>query len=180
MLLSYGLSFVAAWTSFAQASVTTEYRSKANFLGSFASFVDWPAQSFTSSSAPIDVCVFGDFQFGTALAESLRGQISSHKVEIRWIRKDQDTHNCHVLFVSRSEEKRYSRVLQSVHNAAVLTVGETPEFLAAGGMITLWFDRDVLRFDVNLPVVNESHLKINSRLLLLAHHVIEKPGSGAS
>jgi len=41
-----------------------------------------------------------------------------------------------ILLVSHSEQKRYSQALDPVREHVVLTVGETPEFLDAGGILT--------------------------------------------
>ena len=50
----------------------------------------------------------------------------------------------------------------------VLTVGETANFLSDGGMIRFHIADDKIRFDINLSGAESSHLKISSRLLLLA------------
>jgi YfiR/HmsC-like len=97
----------------AQQLTTAEYRSKANFLAAFPSFVDWPESAFASTQAPYLICVRGDFSFGTSLAELARGA-SSHgrRVEVRWVHKDQELRTCHIVFVSRSESKRHAKLLQ--------------------------------------------------------------------
>jgi hypothetical protein len=55
----------------------------------------------------------------------------------------------------------------------VLTVGETDDFLSSGGMIRFHLDEDKIRFDINLNGAESSHLKISSRLLLLATSVTQ-------
>jgi hypothetical protein len=117
--------------------------------------------------------VRGDFSFGTSLAELARGA-SPHgrTVEVRWVHKDQELRNCHIVFVSRSESGRYAKLLQALEGTNVLTVGETEGFLGAGGAISLSSQRDTLQFEVNLPAANSAHLKISSRLLALARRVV--------
>jgi hypothetical protein len=158
-----------------QETKAAEYRSKANFLATFPSFVDWPEGAFASVESPFLICVRGDFSFGTSLAELARGA-SPHgrRVEVRWVRKDQDLRNCHIAFVSRSEAKRYTKLLQSLEGAGVLTVGETKDFLTAGGAISFSSERETLQFEVNLVAADSAHLKISSRLLALARRVITK------
>jgi hypothetical protein len=53
----------------------------------------------------------------------------------------------------------------------VLTVGETANFLSEGGMIRFHLEEGKVRFDINLGAADSSHLKISSRLLLLATSV---------
>ena len=165
----------AALPVFCQGSKAAEYRSKANFLATFPSFVDWPESSFASVQAPFLICVRGDFSFGTSLAELARGALShGRRIEVRWVRKDQELRNCHVAFVSRSESKRYAKVLQTLEGADVLTVGETEGFLGAGGAISFLSEHETLQFEVNLIAADTAHLKISSRLLALARHVVTR------
>jgi hypothetical protein len=118
--------------------------------------------------------VRGDFSCGTALAEFARGA-SPHgrRVDVKWVHKDQELRDCQIGFVSRSESKRYAKVLQAVQGAGVLTVGETPDFLAAGGIIS-FAERDLLQFEVNLVAADGARLKISSRLLTLARRVVTR------
>lgn len=93
-------------------------------------------------------------------------------MEIHVTHKEQELHTCHILFVSRAEAKRYREILSVVRGDSVLTVGETPDFLANGGAISFFVQEESLRFDVNLPAANEAHLKISSRMLARARHVL--------
>ena len=159
----------------AQTPAVAEYRAKANYLANFPSFVEWPAEALPPGNAPFLVCVFGEFSFGTSLAESTRGAtVHDRRVEIRWVRKAQELAACQILFISRSEQKRYSQALDVVRGKMVLTVGETPEFLDAGGILSFSGQQGTIQFDVNLAAANKAHLKISSRLLALARHVVNQ------
>ena len=159
----------------AQTPAVAEYRAKANYLANFPSFVEWPTEALPPGNAPFLVCVFGEFSFGTSLAEITRGTTThDRRLEIRWARKAQELSSCQVLFVSRSEEKKYSQALEAVRGKMVLTVGETPAFLDAGGIFTFIGERGKIQFDVNLAAANKAHLKISSRLLALARRVVNQ------
>jgi YfiR/HmsC-like len=177
--LRLAISCVLLTASFpvvAQNSIAPEYRSKANFLAKFPSFIDWPADAFPSAQAPFIVCDVGDFPFGTSLAEDTRSIFpQGRRVEIRWKHKDEELRSCNILFVSRSETKRYTKILQSIQGLSVLTVGETPDFLDAGGAVSFSFEQDTLQFEVNLVAASGAHLKISSRLLMIARKVLNKP-----
>jgi uncharacterized protein DUF4154 len=56
-----------------------------------------------------------------------------------------------------------------------LTVGETTDFLSAGGTLSFSFQNGTLQFDVNLAPANEAHLRVSSRLLVLARRVLNNP-----
>jgi YfiR/HmsC-like len=159
----------------AQDTGTAEYRAKANFLAAFPNFVEWPADAFPSGQAPLLLCVFGDYSFGTSLAEMTRGvSIHGRRVEVKWARKEQELRTCQILFVSQSEENRYGRIFKAIQGASVLTVGETPDFLASGGAIDFLLDENKLEFEVNIGAANDAHLRISSNMLALARHVISK------
>ena len=174
------LSLVAALvapmpTSCAQQTTVSEYREKANFLAVFPKFVEWPEGAFPSAQAPLLICIFGNFSFGTSLAEQTRGAfIRGRQMEIRWVRNEEALRSCHILFVSRSEGKRYTRIFKAIQGASVLTVGETPDFMASGGAIDFLIEEERLQFAVNIGAANNAHLRISSNMLALAHHVITK------
>jgi hypothetical protein len=169
-------TLMAPLSAAAPTTMETEYRIKANFLVTFPNFIEWPESAFSSAKAPFLVCVAGAFPFGTSLAQATR-TVSPHgrKVEVVWIHKDQEMRSCHILFVSHVEGKKYSKILQVVQGADVLAVGETADFLDAGGAMTFSFREDVLQFEVNLGAVTSAHLKVSSRLLAIAKRVTNKP-----
>ncbi len=157
----------------AQNSTSPEYLAKANFLATFPSFIDWPDSAFPSPQASIVLCVRGDFAFGTSLAVLTRGiSVHGRALEVRWVRKDEELRSCHIVFVSRSEAKRYTKLLQTLDGASILTVGETSDFLAAGGAVAFSFRAETLQFEVNLPHANTAHLRISSHMLALARRVV--------
>jgi len=158
-----------------------EYRGKAHFLATFPSFVDWLDAVFSSEQSLFVLCARGDFSFGTSLAE-LASNSSPHgrRVEVRWVHKDLELRNCHVVFISRSESTRYAKLLQTVEDNGVLTVGETPDFLAAGAIISFTVENEALQFEVNLRGLNNARLKISSRLLALARRIVQRPDGAKS
>ena len=183
-LLSVSLAFSLPLVSAplrAQDSSVIEYRAKANYLANFPSFVEWSPKALPPVTAPFLVCVFGEFTFGTSLAEITRGTaVQGRRIEIRWVRKLQELSACQILFVSRSERKRYNQSLDAVRGRMVLTVGETPEFLDAGGIVSFSSQSGAIQFDVNLEAANKAHLKISSRLLALARRVVNQAEAAKS
>jgi YfiR/HmsC-like len=166
--------FTSPFVAIAQEYVPAQSRSKAAFLATFPNFVDWPDGAFSSQNAPLTACVLGDFRFGTTLAEVSR-DASPHgrRISVRWIKNDEQIHGCHILFVSGSELSRYAKVIASVQGTSTFTVGETENFLAAGGMLSISFENEAVQFEVNLGSAREAHFHVSSRLLALAHRVVE-------
>jgi hypothetical protein len=175
VILSIGTLFSSQPSLRAQSSQASEYRAKAVFLSKFPSFVEWPAEAFPAGQTSFLVCVYGDASFGMTLAERARGEtVQGRRIEVKSMRKEGELRACQILFVSRSEAKHYKQVLDAVQGMSVLTVGETPDFLDAGGTISLMLKEDLLQFEVNLKRANEAHLKLNSRMLSLARRVVNK------
>jgi hypothetical protein len=162
--------------SAAQDEGPGEYPHKATFLAQFPDFIEWPDSAFAEPKSSFLICVFGNFSFGTSLAQATaNGTFHGRKLEVRWVRKMPDVRACQILFVSRSELGRYGQVLGAAHNAGILTVGETPHFLEAGGAISFSFEKEALQFEVNLAAVSGAGLKVSSRLLSLARRVVNLP-----
>ena len=79
---------------------------------------------------------------------------------------------CQILFFGKAQSKRIPMLVADLHNAPILTVGETAGFLDAGGMICFLLEENKVRFEINLDAAESARLKIGSRLLILAEHVV--------
>ena len=160
---------VFAGISLLPGQMAEEYPIKAAFLYNFAKFVDWPAQSFPTSSDPIAVCVLGQNPFGPALEEAVRGKTVNYRpLALRKVSDAQQARQCHILFVSSSERKRLGALLGELKGASVLTVGETEEFIPSGGVVNLKCDGERVRFEIDPEAATRAGLHISSKLLSLA------------
>ena len=155
-------------------SPTDEYRVKAAFIFHFAQLVDWPDDAAKPGSDPFAVCIFGDDPFRGALEESMSGKkIDERPVRINHAKAPAEIQGCRVLFVADAEMKRFPSLLTGLKDTAVLTIGDSEEFvLQRGGIIGFCLEDNKIRFDVNLDAANRARLKISSRILLLAKVVI--------
>jgi hypothetical protein len=155
-------------------SVAEEYQVKAAFLFHFAQFVDWPPGLMNNSDSPLILCIFDDEPSRQDFQSTIEGKaIGARVLHIRQISQSQEVQGCNILFLSRDEVQRQTAILRSLRGMPVLTVGETDDFLSNGGMIRFHLDQDKIRFDINLDGAESSHLKISSRLLLLATSVTQ-------
>lgn len=165
----------------AQQDIAQEYIWKANFLAKSANFVEWQSDSPLHTANSFRWCVYGNFSFGTALAEMTRDiVVEGKRAEVKWIHKEAELAGCQIIFVSRSEEKRYAKILDAARPGRALTVGETPTFLEAGGMVALLMEGKTPQFEVNLEPVTASRLKLSSRMLSLARRVVNQATSAKS
>lgn len=147
----------------------SEHEVKAAFLYNFTKFVEWPAQAFESTNAPIRFAVFGD----EAFAGKLRSLLSDKKAhgrsfEVKSIATPMDAKGFHIAFVASAESRRAAQLIEATKKSPVLTVGESDQFLDAGGMINLFFEDTQLAFEVNPESARKANLEISSKLLRLA------------
>jgi hypothetical protein len=146
-----------------------EYKVKAAFIFHFAQLVDWPGDVLNAADPTLSLCVFDDEPRLHELQSTLEGKLVGTRVlHVHLLSQSLGLQGCNILFLSRDEGRRQAAVLKSLRGQPVLTVGETDSFLADGGMIRLHLEDDRIRFDIDASSADSSHLKISSRLLLLA------------
>ena len=149
-----------------------EYHVKAAFLYNFAKFVEWPPNTFAASTDPVTICVAGRNPFGTMLEELVQGKTAGGRtLAVRTLRKLQHASRCQILFVAASEQKQAWVMLDQVAKTGILTVGESDEFMAVGGMVNLKLDGARVRIQIAPDVVEHAKLLVSSRVLSLAEIV---------
>ncbi len=171
-ILFFGLILtlqLAATSSRAQAPQPSEYQLKSAFIFNFAKFIDWPTAAFTDPKSPFIIGVLGDNPFGNDFEQMVAGKkINDRTISIQTLRTASEATNCQILFVSVSEKKRFHEIIQSLHDAPVLTVSETDGFIEAGGMINFVEEAGKIRFQIDDVAAKATGLKISSKLLTLA------------
>jgi hypothetical protein len=150
-----------------------EYEVKAAFVFNFIQFVQWPP-SMSQISAPFHVCLYVDNPFGQALQRTVQGeQVNGRSIEVEIVAVDAPLTQCHVLFVPQSQSDIEGVAVLAASRGPMLTIGESPDFLKAGGMINLFVDQGRVRFDVNLAAAEAQGLGLSSRLLRVARSTSE-------
>ena len=149
-----------------------EYRVEAAFVFHFAQLVDWPSDALSVPTESFNVCLFDDEPYRQEFQPTLEGKpIGRLTMHVRLLDRSQGAENCRILFLSRNENRRQAELIRTLRGLPVLTIGDADGFLTEGGMIRFQLERDKIRFDINLATAETSHLKISSRLLLLATSV---------
>jgi len=165
LLVLMGLAHLTA----ADPQNADEYQVKAAFLYNFAKFVEWPAGAFKSAADPIVICVLGRSPIGGSLEQAIKGkQINGRNLAIRQTQEPQEAAACHLLFVAASEKKRPPAIFDLLKSASILTVGETANFAAAGGVIGFRMDDGKVGLEINVCAEQRARLRISSKLLSLA------------
>jgi hypothetical protein len=155
----------------ASPGVRTEYDIKAAFLYKFALFVEWPAGTFAAGDSPFTIGILGDDPFGPRLEAVVGGKkVRGRPIRFRRFAAIEEAlpGSCHLLFVSASERDRVNRIVAALATSAILTVGDTADYTAAGVAINLFVRDRNMRFAINKAAAERSGLRISSQLLDLA------------
>jgi hypothetical protein len=154
-------------------STDEEYRVKAAFIFHFAQLVDWPPEMRTDAGNSLFLCTIGEDPSQGVLENTVEGKpVGDRILRIRHLKQGDDVQACRILFLGKAQSKSIPMLLANLHTAPILTVGESPGFLGAGGMICFVLQDNNVRFGINLDAAVSAKLKIGSRLLILAQTVI--------
>lgn len=152
-----------------ESAITREHQLKAAYLFNFAKFVKWPTDKNDDS---LNFCMVGYTPIGPALERFMAGKrIQGKTPKIRHAANINQTNDCHVLFISQTEQSATARLAETIRNSSVLTVGETADFAEHGGIIEFTVVANKLRFAVNLEAARRARLVLSSKLLKLAQAV---------
>ena len=149
-----------------------EYKLKAAFIFNFARLISWPESAFTSATQPFNMCVIGEDPLVAAFAGVEEKKIKGRKILLKKYSKISDAGQCHLMFVSSSEDGYLHTFLENHPAAAVVTVGESKGFAEKTGMIEFFKrDDDKLSFKINNGNAKQRHLYVEASLLDLAAEV---------
>lgn len=152
-----------------QLSAPTEYEIKAVWLLNFARYVEWPTNAFASRQAPVVVGITGPNPFGTTLEKTFAGKtVGGRSLAIKRLGGVRDAQGCHLIFFPNSEKKRQRELLVKLRELAILTVGESDDFLSDGGIIQFVRREDTVRFAVNLEPARPARLNLSANLVKVA------------
>lgn len=167
VLLMLGLALQPA---LAQEETGLEYRVKAAFLYKFASYVEWPSER--QASGPLVIGVAGSDEVAQELARLAAGRhVGNRPLTVRQVNDADSVSDLHVLFVGRGYSRSVEPLLRRARRDSVLTVTESEDAFNSGSTINFKLVEGRVRFDVSLPAVERSGLRLSSRLLSVAHRV---------
>jgi hypothetical protein len=172
------LSVLILWSSAVCAADerSREFQIKAAFVFNFAKFLEWPAGRFAGPEQPITIGVLGETPLAAELESLVKDRrINGRAVLVRSASSLDDLRDLHLLFVGANCDHALKSIQAAAKDRGVLTVGETPAFEAAGGMITFRIEGDKVRFAINISAAEQARLKISAQLQQLATVVHRAP-----
>ena len=154
------------------ADVSREFQLKAAFLYNFTKFVQWPETQFQGPTSPLVLGVIGQSPVTTELETLVKNRkVGNRALVVQKVSTHEEADNVHLLFVPAGEELRAEKWLQSLSRSPLLTVGESPKFEKAGGIINFVLEDDKLCFNINEVTAEKAGLKLSAQLLKLAKSV---------
>lgn len=155
------------------AASTSDADVKAVLLFNFTQFVDWPPAAFPAPGAPLMIGVLGRDPFGPTLDRLVNGERAGGRpIVIVHCDDPESAARCQLLFVPAGEEWRFARLQAQLKGRSILTVGDAPDFLGAGGMVQVYRNREnKLRLRINREAARAAGLTISAKLLRVAEVV---------
>jgi len=164
-------------------TTSIEGQVKAAFLFKFAQFIQWPSHAFADREMPFTMCAMGD-PFEGALEKTVEQEmLNGRRIAVRRLSAPDNIRGCHVVYIGRLEARRSMEIIAVVNQAyasesmPILTVGDSDDFINAGGMIRFTEVGQRVRFEINPDAAERVSLRISSRLLRVAD--IARPRSRA-
>jgi len=147
----------------------SEAQVKAAFLLNFPKYVEWPATAFAETNSPMVVAIFSaDDVADEFSAMSARRIIDGHAIRLTRVTTVEQCRGCHILFIGSGQSRKAPDLLPKLRGLNILTVGESDGFLEQGGMINLARRDRRIMLEVNMDSIQQTGLKISSKLLALA------------
>jgi hypothetical protein len=143
----------------------------AAFLFNFVRFTTWPPDALPAGT-PIVVCVSGDDLVAASLEELTRDQrVGGRSIAVRRRSLEPPLEGCHVVYGAALDAQRAQNLIRVTSGRPILTVSNSIDFAARGGIANFFMDGSRMRFAVNPGAASQAQLQISSRLLSLARIV---------
>jgi len=169
----YLISGILIYAAAAPPSIVTEYQLKAVYLFNFTKFIKWPPTAFANDNSPYSICILGEDPFQEKLDLAVQNEtVHKRSVTVQRLKTGSTAKikSCHVLFISRSEQKQLNDILAQLHQAPILTVSDMDDFVSQGGMIGFYLLKNTkVRFSIDPQTLSETGLVASAQLLQIAN-----------
>jgi YfiR/HmsC-like len=162
------ICILGTFGSLRAGEISHEYRVKAAFLVNFARFISWPEDSFSPDRRELTLCVAGNNPFVAALKAVEGKQINGRKLRIIYVDSLRKVPQCHMLYVSRSEQHDLDYLSTGIGRQPVVTVSDIPGFVKSGGSIEFVQKVNRLSFIINNSALRQRGIRADASMLDLA------------
>jgi hypothetical protein len=160
----------------AAESGALESRVKAAFIYKFVDYVEWPDTAFAQPNTPVTIAVIGADTVAAELAQVVEGRkVNERAVIVKRLKPGESLSGVHILFVGSGAVAQPAPLLQAARPLSILTVTEAEGVLAQGSVINFIVVERRVRFEISRDSASKNKLRLSSRLLAVAQHVVEGP-----
>lgn len=153
----------------AAADESAEHRLKLAFVYNFLLFTEWQPDA----EPGLTLCIQGQDSFGAEI-DALAGKVvAGRPLSIRRRIADEALRTCHVVFIATSAAPSLPRTLERLKGRPILTIGDSEGLARQGVMLNLIVLQNRVVFEANLLAARAAGVRLSSRLLKLAHEVIQ-------
>jgi len=164
---------------------TREYQVKSLLIAEIANrHVNWPKETgIDKRDTPFVMGVVGETPFGKFLGQVYNGKPQSMKIKnkmviIRNIKRVEQIPGCKLLFfVPELPRRFFSRVMESIRDKPILTIGDSEDYTEKGVHISFVVektsDKPVIGLVINETTSRQSGLSIDNDLFNIAQAVVQ-------
>ena len=140
---------------------------KAALLYNFARFTEWPADALPPKG-DLAIAVIGDGPDAPALDLIAGRSIAGHAIVVRRSSHGEGVERCQVVYVCRSERKRWPELAKQLAGRPVLVASEIETATHSGAVVRLFWVGNRMRFEINVTEGRRRSLRMAPELLSLA------------
>jgi hypothetical protein len=164
--------FLGAQPSLALTEEANEHTVKAGIIFNLLLFAQWPDK--LTQSPEQTLCVLEEGSMLNSLRRHAGRKINAQtlRIELRTA-SSEGLSGCQAVFVEIGNPIALSRAAALARQTPLLVIGEGSSALNKGAMIAINTDGGKVAFDINLDSLRRAQLGLSSKLLKLAHLVVE-------
>lgn len=142
------------------------------FIYNFSQFIEWPAEAFTSPTAPFNICIVGNHRFGQNLQSLEKRNVRGHPVAVLSLQQVHEARSCHILYMANSRAIDSKQWAAELGRLPILTIIETDEVRNLPAGIGFIEQGGKLRWIINIGMLRQINLKVSAKLIEIAVAVI--------
>jgi hypothetical protein len=137
---------------------------KAAIVLNLLRYSTWPERP--PGGAPVTVGILGRASLAKALRATLEGKLVDNRpIRVVEIATPVDPRCCQAVVIALEKSAEIKQALAALRGARTLTIGESDQILANGGVVNLLEVDGHMSFEVSLEALERSGIEISSKLL---------------
>ncbi len=153
------------------AEAVSENELKVAFLYNFALYSGWPKGSVQENAQQMTICTLVSDNLGDVLKQLENRRIRNKPLAIHRGVALKDAHECHLLYVPKTEQAQMQKILVELEEHSVLIVSDFEVNMPPRAAINMMLDKNKLVFEVDMRMANQAKITMSSKLLNLAKQV---------